>query len=73
MAVWRGDGYRTRELSTKVECKNVGIVTLASEGGDKEGASPQIVSTVACRKDARLDPQKAVSEEGLPCIEDVDD
>ena len=50
------------------------VVTLASEGGpDKGGASPQIASTVACRKDAQLEPQRAVSEEGLPCIEDLHD
>jgi len=41
--------YQTRELSTKVM---LAVVTPASEGGDKGGASLQIVSTVACRKDA---------------------
>ena len=48
------------------------VVTLASEGGDKGGASPRIV-TVACRKDAQFNLQRAVSEEGLPSIEDLDD
>jgi len=62
--------YRTRELSTKAMLV---VVTPASEGGDKRGASLQIVSAVACRKDAQLNLQRAVSEEGLPCIEDFDD
>ena len=49
------------------------VVTPGSEGSDKGGASLQIVSAVACRKDAQLNLQRAVSEEGLPCIEDFDD
>jgi len=62
--------YRTRELSIKVECKDVGIVTLVRPVTRE--ASPQIM-TIACRKDAKLDSQRAVSEEGLPCIENLHD
>ena len=49
------------------------VVTPASEGGDKRKASQQIATTVACRKEAQLDLPRAVSEEGLPGIEDLDD
>jgi len=69
MEMWRRR-YQTRELSTKVM---LAVVTPGSEGSDKGGASLQIVSAVACRKDAQLNLQRAVSEEGLPCIEDFDD
>lgn len=59
--------------SAEVEREDVVAVTSASKGGDKGKAGQQIASTVACRKEPQFDLSRAVSEEGLPGIEDLDD
>jgi len=63
VAVWRSDRDAASALSDmRTRHKgDVAVVTTASEGSDEGGASPQIVSTAACREEAQLDPQREVS------------